>query len=180
MIATLPPGERLAAGPAQAPDDKGSFASRLGRLREFLSALDSVPGCVILVIVAVPLFGFLMTGRGPLGRVLVVGFILLVMLIGVLGKSSLEIRMEELQDQTIEVDGNRMRASDENGDVVATIDLSAPFKVTVPYVGNGKGVYRVEQDGQRLEFSSTMDDAEHLVKGVLGLKSWPPDADIFW
>ena len=180
MTTPLPPGECPATEPAQAPIAKGGTGSRLGTLRGFLSALNSVPGCVILAIVAVPLFGYLLTSREPLGRVLVVGFVVLVMLISLLGKNSLEIRMEELQDQTVEVDGTRMRAIDEEGEVVATIDVSAPFKVTVPYVGNGKGVYRVEQDGQRLEFSSTMDDAEHLVKGVLGLKSWPPDADIFW
>jgi len=150
------------------------------KIRRFLSALDSVPGCVILVIVAFPLLVYFTTSSEPRARALVVGFIVLVMLIALLGKDSCEIRIDELQDQKIEVDGKRMRAIDGEGEVVATIDLGAPFKVTVPYVGNGKGVYRVEQGGQRLEFSSTIDGAEHLAKDVLGVKSWPPDADIFW
>jgi hypothetical protein len=85
-------------------------------------------------------------------------------------------KMAKLKDRTrLHVIDNRLVLENQKGRIVAYIVLSEDFKVSIPFRRNGKGVYRVEQSWRVLEFNSDIENAEQIVRNVLGCNEWPPD-----
>ena len=85
-------------------------------------------------------------------------------------------RMAKLKDRTtLHVIDDRLVLENQQGRRVAYIVLSDDYKVSIPSRRNGKGVYRVEQSWRVLEFNSDIENAEHIVRNVLGFNEWPPD-----
>lgn len=88
--------------------------------------------------------------------------------------------MRRLGRRRVEVREGYLAASDARGRPLGRIDLGQEYEVTIPWAGNGEGVYRVTQGDVVVEFSSQLQQAEHLVKDVLHHPVWPPDAYLTW
>lgn len=89
-------------------------------------------------------------------------------------------RMRILQSHRYLVSETELIEQNSRGVVVGRIDLTDDFDVSIPFSGNAEGVYRVKQGDQSVEISSKAENAEHLVRDVLGIRTWPPDAKMNW
>lgn len=89
-------------------------------------------------------------------------------------------RLRYLKKHSVQVENGWLEQRKANSEMVGRIDLSRPFDVTIPHAGNGEGVYRVTQGTTSVEISSRLANAEHLVREVLKIKTWPPDAELNW
>ena len=85
-------------------------------------------------------------------------------------------RMEILKRRPVRVDGSKLIQEDSSGLVIGAVDLDFPYEVTLTFRGNGEGIYRIVQAAQDIELSSRAPDAEHIVRDLLGISEWPPDA----
>ena len=85
-------------------------------------------------------------------------------------------RMGHLSYHTVRIVDNLAIEEDYYGRRVAHINLNEPFETSIPWEGHCRGIYRVSQGHQVLEFSSEIPNAETLAKETFGFKKWPPDA----
>jgi len=83
------------------------------------------------------------------------------------GRSSLRLR------------GTELVASDSAGRESAAIDLARPFTYQVLSQADLEAAYRLDQDAQRVEFTSESDLAPWLVRDVLK-RDWPPRDRAAW
>lgn len=73
-------------------------------------------------------------------------------------------------------DGSRLIEESADRIPLVTIDLERPFTVAFSFSPVGQAVYRVTQDESVLRFSARLNDAERLVKDILGCPAqWPPE-----
>jgi uncharacterized membrane protein YtjA (UPF0391 family) len=93
----------------------------------------------------------------------------------VLQEEPVKTRMRDLDKYPIAVEGERLVQRRSDGRFQAEIRLDEPFNVSIVHRGSGEGVYRVEQGGRVLDFSSNVPEAETIVTRVLRFPTFPPD-----
>ena len=86
-------------------------------------------------------------------------------------------RTLDLSGGAIEVEGNVVRQLSATGAVVAEVDLAEPHRVGHAWQVCGNAMYHVRQGGAHVQFSSSVQGAERLVRGTLRQREWPPGAD---
>ena len=88
-----------------------------------------------------------------------------------------ELKMEKLKFAIIEERENKVLQKDLNGNVKAEINLEKEYKISLPFVGYEKAIYKVKQKKQILEFCTETKNAEHIVKNIFKIKGeYPPRA----
>ncbi len=83
-------------------------------------------------------------------------------------------------DHILVYDGKRLQQISSHGTVIGEIDCTIPFDVSYPWSAAGNAIYRVEQGTSAkrcIEFSSSISNAEHLIRGILKFNEWPPGAE---
>jgi hypothetical protein len=145
-----------------------SGASSLLKRPEFLT---------ILVCIALLLSGFLPVETRS---TIIVGAIALVAVVSLItafnSASACKSKMRILKSHKYSVNESELIELDSTDAVVGRINLSTPYDASIPFSGNAEGVYRVKQGDQTVYISSEAENAEHLVRNVLGIRTWPPDA----
>jgi len=152
---------RYRGAPTELPADivSGIRCERRAKLPAWLAV-------IVLALLCVP-------GAG--GVALVAGLVAAPVVVPVLesrafaraGRSSLRLR------------GTQLIASDSAGHEVAAIDLTRPFTYQVLSQADLEAAYRLDQDGQRVEFTSESELAPWLVRDVLK-RDWPPRDRAAW
>ena len=74
----------------------------------------------------------------------------------------------------IEVEDRVIRQISRNGNILCEINLEKDFQISYPYHACGNAIYCIKRNQKRLMFSSRINNAERLVKDVLGHDEWPP------
>jgi len=81
--------------------------------------------------------------------------------------------------RSLRLRGTQLIASDSAGHESAAIDLTRPFTYQVLSQTDLEAAYRLDQDGQRVEFTSESELAPWLVRDVLK-RDWPPRDRAAW
>lgn len=86
-----------------------------------------------------------------------------------------ESKMKSLETTIIEEREGILTQKDASGKMIGTININMSYRITKPYIAYGDTIFRVRQNGQRVEFCTRMPNAEHIAKDVLKMQGeWPP------
>lgn len=78
----------------------------------------------------------------------------------------------------IEVDESVVRQLNDADGIVAQVDLTEPYQVGYGRYVMGSAIYHVRQGATVVEFSSSVQGAERLVRETLKHNGWPPGHDL--
>ena len=99
----------------------------------------------------------------------------------VLGRFGMaHLRFARLRGHLVEQQGTQLIEYDASGRRIARVALDQPYQAGFSFVGNNWSICEVRQFGQKLRFHTRLDNAEELVKMLLGHESWPPTFKMAW
>jgi hypothetical protein len=129
---------------------------------------------IFFIILTVPFWGFAFFNRHDyIATLCAIGFTFILFLFDFL-LNKFARRATSFIGQTIEVEDRVIRQISRNGNILCEINLEKDFQISYPYHACGNAIYCIKRNQKRLMFSSRINNAERLVKDVLGHDEWPP------
>jgi len=129
---------------------------------------------IFFIILSLPfwIFAFLVIDD-YIGILCAIGFTCLLFWLSFL-LSKFERNTISLIGQTIVVRDKHIQQINKNGNILCEINLDEKFQIGYPYHAWGNAIYYIKQHQNKLIFSSRINNAERLVKDILGNDEWPP------